>query len=95
MTRPAAVGTVRLGYDLAVHDHVRDALAAGDLCVEQASVIIRAVTALPNDLDPDLVSRLLFGMVSSLAEWYRSSGPVDTAAIADTVTAIAFEGLTR
>ena len=54
-TRPAAARTVRLGYDLATHDLVRDALAHGDLRVEQAQVIIRAVKALPDDLDPDLV----------------------------------------
>ena len=49
--------------------------------------------ALRADLDPDLVSRLLFGMVNSLVEWYRPSGPVDVAQLADAVTAIAFEGL--
>ena len=47
------------------------------------------------DLDPDLVSRLLFGMVNSLVEWYRPSGPVDVEQLADAVTAIAFEGLDR
>jgi hypothetical protein len=56
-TRPAAARTVRLGYDLATHDLVRAALAHGDLRVEQAQVIIHAVNALPDDLDPDLVIR--------------------------------------
>ena len=45
------------------------------------------------DLDPDVVSRLLFGMVNSLVEWYRPSGPVDVEQLADAMTAIAFEGL--
>ena len=45
------------------------------------------------DIDPDLVSRLLFGMVNSLVEWYKPSGPVDVEQLADAVTAIAFEGL--
>jgi hypothetical protein len=49
--------------------------------------------ALRADLDPDLVSRLLFGMVNSLVEWYRPSGPVDVDQLADAVTAVAFEGL--
>jgi AcrR family transcriptional regulator len=49
--------------------------------------------ALRSDLDPDLVSRLLFGMINSLVEWYRPSGPVAAENLADTVTAIAFEGL--
>ena len=35
-TRPDAARTVRLGYDLATHDLVRDALAHGDLRVDQA-----------------------------------------------------------
>src|SRR3954447_2461063 len=50
--------------------------------------------ALRADLDPELVSRLLFGMVNSLVEWYRPSGPVPVEQLADAVTAIAFEGLT-
>jgi hypothetical protein len=35
LTRPAAARVVRLGYDLSTHDHVRTALAAGDLRPEQ------------------------------------------------------------
>src|SRR3954452_18834152 len=50
--------------------------------------------ALRTDLDPDLVSRLLFGMINSLVEWYRPCGPVPVEQLADAVTAIAFEGLT-
>jgi AcrR family transcriptional regulator len=50
--------------------------------------------ALRADIPPDLISRLLFGMVNSLVEWYRPSGPVDVEQLADAVTAIAFEGLT-
>ena len=62
-----------------------------------ASLVGRAAEegALRADLDPDLVSRLLFGMVNSLVEWYRPSGPVDVEQLADAVTAIAFEGLDR
>lgn len=45
------------------------------------------------DVPPDLVSRLLFGMVNSLVEWYRPGGPVDADVVADAVTALAFEGL--
>jgi AcrR family transcriptional regulator len=45
------------------------------------------------DLPPDLVSRLLFGMVNSLIEWYRPGGPVDADVLADTLATLAFEGL--
>jgi AcrR family transcriptional regulator len=60
-----------------------------------AELVRRAVAegALRDDLDPDLVSRLIFGMVNSLVEWYRSSGPVGTEQLADTVTALAFDGM--
>ena len=67
-TRPDAARTVRLGYDLATHDLVRDALARGDLRVDQSSVIIRAVNALPDDLDPDLVIRAERHLIAAAAE---------------------------
>ncbi len=43
------------------------------------------------DVDPAVTSRLLFGMVNSLIEWYRP-GRGD-AALAEAVTRIAFDGL--
>ncbi|WP_446666783.1 TetR/AcrR family transcriptional regulator [Flexivirga sp. B27] len=45
------------------------------------------------DIPPDLISRLLFGMVNSLTEWVRPSGRISPDTIADALTAIAFEGL--
>src|SRR6478609_2034218 len=42
-TRTEAGRAVRLGYDLDTHDHVRHALARGEIRVEQALVILRAV----------------------------------------------------
>jgi AcrR family transcriptional regulator len=49
--------------------------------------------ALRADLPPDLVSRLLFGMVNSLVEWYRPGGPVDPDTLAEALATLAFEGL--
>ena len=51
--------------------------------------------ALRADLDPELVSRLLFGIVNSLVEWYRPEGPLDPDHLADAVVDLAFEGLHR
>jgi len=45
------------------------------------------------DLDPLLISRLLFGMVNSLTEWVRTD--LDAEALADDVTALAFDGIAR
>jgi len=47
------------------------------------------------DLDPEVVSRLLFGTVNSLVEWYRPDGPIDAGHLADAVVVLAFEGLHR
>jgi len=63
--------------DAQVTELVKQAQAEGDL---------RA------DVDPAIAARLLFGMVNSLTEWYRPRrGGAD--AMADTVVALAFEGL--
>ena len=51
-TRPAAHRSMRLAEGLEQHHLVRAALAAGDLHVEQAEVILRALADLPEDLDP-------------------------------------------
>jgi AcrR family transcriptional regulator len=47
------------------------------------------------NIDPRLATRLLFGMLNSITEWYRPDGKLDAGAIADAVLKIAFEGLER
>ncbi|HEY0646065.1 MAG TPA: TetR/AcrR family transcriptional regulator [Nocardioides sp.] len=49
--------------------------------------------AIRDDVDPLLASRLLFGTVNSMTEWLRDDSDVE--ALADTVTALAFDGLMR
>jgi len=49
--------------------------------------------SLRSDVDPAVVSRLLFGMVNSLVEWHRPDGDVGPAQLADAIAAIAFDGL--
>ncbi len=46
-----------------------------------------------DDLPPELVSRLLFGVVNSLIEWYDPAGQVDAAEVADAVATMAFDGI--
>ncbi|GAA4908390.1 AcrR family transcriptional regulator [Nonomuraea thailandensis] len=62
-----------------------------------AALVADAVAegALRDDVPPALVSRLLFGMVNSLVEWYRPDGAYDQAMVADAITSIAFDGLAR
>ena len=68
----------RRGIDERLADMVRDAVDEG---------VLRA------DLDPLVISRLVFGMVNSLVEWVRPD--VDAEALADAVAVLAFDGLTH
>ena len=47
--------------------------------------------SLRRDLPPELVSRLLFGVVNSLVEWYDPAGPVEAEALADALTTNALD----
>ena len=62
-----------------------------------AAMVVDAVAegALRTDLPPDLISRLVFGMVNSLVEWVRPEGRYDAATIAAALTTVAFDGLHR
>ena len=62
-----------------------------------AAMVAAAVAEgeLRTDLPPDLISRLLFGMVNSLVEWVRPEGRYDAGTIAATLTTMAFDGLRR
>ena len=67
----------RRELDTQVTQIVKEAQAQGDL---------RA------DMEPATAARLLFGMVNSLTEWYKPRRG-SAAKLADTVTALAFDGL--
>jgi AcrR family transcriptional regulator len=70
----------RREFDHRVADVFKAAVAEGDL---------RA------DVDVRLATRLLFGMINSIVEWYRpdSRGGVDGEQVADAVVRLAFDGL--
>ncbi|MGJ7440723.1 TetR/AcrR family transcriptional regulator [Aquipuribacter sp. MA13-6] len=44
-------------------------------------------------VDPGLVTRLVFGAVNSVTEWYRPGGDIDGAQIADTLARMLVDGL--
>ena len=68
----------RRALDARLANLVRDAVAEGSL---------------RDDVDPDVVSRLLFGMVNSLVEWYRPDGQADVELLSHAITTMAFDGL--
>ncbi|MDH6238305.1 TetR/AcrR family transcriptional regulator [Cryobacterium sp. CG_9.6] len=49
--------------------------------------------SLRSDIDARVATRLLFGMVNSITEWYRPEGPEDAAHLADDVLTVALDGL--
>ncbi|WP_092968592.1 TetR/AcrR family transcriptional regulator [Agromyces sp. CF514] len=53
----------------------------------------QAEGSLRSDLDASVVSRLTFGMINSLVEWYRPGGAEDADRLADDVVAVALDGL--
>ncbi len=68
----------RRQFDRVVTDLVRAAEEEGDV---------------RPDVDPALISRLLFGTVNSLVEWYRPDGPLSPDDLADALVATTFDGL--
>ncbi|WP_106816933.1 TetR/AcrR family transcriptional regulator [Microbacterium timonense] len=45
------------------------------------------------DVDDAVATRLIFGMVNSIVEWYRPGGPVDRERLAHDVVAVALDGM--
>ncbi len=64
-----------------------------DRLVSRVMVAAQRQGDLRADIDPRLATRLLFGMLNSITEWYRSEGPLCAEGIADAVFRIAFEGM--
>lgn len=63
---------------------------------EQLAALVRSAATegdLRADVDPDVISRLIFGMVNSLVDWYRPDGPLDADVLATTISSVLFDGL--
>jgi|SRR3954452_19568405 AcrR family transcriptional regulator len=93
--QPAVTLLLRVRGNSAVE---KEALARRRWIDAQLAQLVRAAAAegaIRDDLPPELVSRLIFGMVNSLVEWFRADGEMTAAAVADAITAIAFDGLDR
>lgn len=68
----------RRAFDRAVADLVAEAETRG---------------LLRSDLNPRVVTRLIFGMINSIIEWYRPGGSIRREELGDSIVALAFDGL--
>lgn len=68
----------RRAFNRAVADLVHEAQADG---------------AIRDDVDSGTITRLLFGMVNSLVDWYRPDGALDAESVANDIIAVAFDGI--
>lgn len=64
-----------------------------DRSVTALVVAARDEGSVRSDIDPRVVTRLIFGMINSIVEWYRPGGPESADQLAGEVLAIALEGL--
>jgi AcrR family transcriptional regulator len=74
----------------------QEALRRRRLIDEKLAALVQEAVdegALRSDISPEVISRLLFGTVNSLVEWYRPGGALSPDQLAETVTAMAFDGL--
>jgi AcrR family transcriptional regulator len=63
--------------------------------VELADLVAEAVAegSVRSDLPPEVVSRLVFGTVNSLVDWYSPDGSIAPDALGDAICRLLFEGL--
>lgn len=61
--------------------------------VSELVVQARDEGSLRSDIDPRVATRLLFGMINSVVEWYRPTGPEGANQLAEDVLTVALDGL--
>ncbi|NEN04277.1 TetR/AcrR family transcriptional regulator [Diaminobutyricibacter tongyongensis] len=66
---------------------------AFDRAVAALVVEARDEGSLRADVDPGVATRLLFGMINSIVEWYRPGGAEGADQLAEDVLTVAFDGL--
>ncbi|MFJ6393993.1 TetR/AcrR family transcriptional regulator [Streptomyces sp. NPDC091972] len=84
---------LRVHGDSEVEQRALDRRREFDRRVAELAVREAAEGGVRNDIDPHLTSRLLFGTVNSLIEWYRPDGDLSVEGLANAVTTMLFDGL--
>ncbi|HEX7835711.1 MAG TPA: TetR/AcrR family transcriptional regulator [Pseudolysinimonas sp.] len=84
---------LRLRGNTSVERAALDRRREFDRAVAALVLAARDAGELRSDIDPRIAERLMFGMINSIAEWYRPEGPEDASRLADDVLAIIVDGL--
>ncbi|WP_442860241.1 TetR/AcrR family transcriptional regulator [Arthrobacter sp. zg-Y919] len=53
----------------------------------------RSEGSVRSDIDPRTTTRLLFGTINSIVEWYKPGGPLPAQKLADNIITMVFDGL--
>jgi AcrR family transcriptional regulator len=85
---------LRLRGNTDIERSALDRRRAFDHAVAQLVDEARADGSLRADVDAGTTTRLLFGMINSIVDWYRPGGPISREQLADDVIAVAFNGIT-
>ena len=90
---PAVTLLLRVRGNSEVERRALDRRRAFDQDVAAIVQAAQSEGAVRDDVDAAVATRLLFGMVNSLVEWYRPTGPEGAEALARDVLTIALDGL--
>ena len=74
----------------------RDAMTRRRTFNARVTKLVKAASAegsVRSDIDPAIASRLLFGTVNSIVDWYRPGGGITAQKLADHIVTMAFDGL--
>ncbi|MHB1173424.1 MAG: TetR/AcrR family transcriptional regulator [Lacisediminihabitans sp.] len=77
-------------------DVERGALARRRSFTARVAELVKAASvegSLRSDVDPRTTTRLLFGTINSIVEWYKPGGSLSKEKLADDVITMAFDGL--
>lgn len=90
---PEVALLIRVRGNTRVERRVLERRREFDRIVSETMIGAQREGGLRADIDPRLATRLIFGMLNSITEWYRPEGELGAAALAEAVNRIAFEGL--
>lgn len=86
---------LRLRGNTAVEREALERRRSFDRQVSDLVDAARTEGSIRSDLDPRTITRLLFGTINSVVEWYKPGGPLTAEKLADDVVTMVFDGLHR